>query len=191
MSGRGEVEAFAASLREIALSLAKKRFWTLLRKSMAAHPSDLAGQEAVARAAAAEVARLSEPSARIELNGHSASSLLRAIAEAGNVDPPAFEGLKGRGPDDGLIQISPFVPSDALFAFAWKRKDEDVAFVHGYFNFSAGELMDWLGLRHGKDSPEFQRMASFVTHAQGATPEPSLPPLVEAIVSRLRLSGRR
>ena len=190
MSGHAEVEAFAASLREIALSLSKKRFWTLLRESMA-HPSDAARQEAMARAAAAEVARLSEPSARIELNGHSASSLLRAIAEAGNVDPPAFEGLRGRGPDDGLIQISPFVPADALFAFAWKRKDEEATFVHGYFNFTAGQLMEWLGLRHGKDSPEFQRMASFVAHAQAATPEPSLPPLVDAIVGRLRLSGCR
>ncbi len=126
MSGQAEVEAFAAPLREIALSLAKKRFWTLLREPMA-HPSDVARQEAMARAAAAEVARLNEPSPRIELNGHSASSLVRAIAEAGNVDPPAFEGIRGR---------------------------------------------------------------ARTTASQAATPEPSLPPLVDAMVGQLRLSGR-
>ncbi len=140
------------------------------------------------RAAADEVARLIEPSPRIELNGHSASSLLRALAEAGAVDPPVFEGVRGKGRDGSLVHISPFEPADALFAFAWKEKDGATTFVHGYFYFAGPELLEWVGLRRGRDSISFQRLTTFISHVQGVNPDPSLPPFADAILARLRAS---
>ena len=188
MLTQGEYERFAAELREVTRSLAKKRFWSLLRESIAAHTTDAAKKLSMLRTAADHVAHISEPSPRIELNGHSASSLLRAIAEVGNVPPHAFEGIKGKGPEDSLIHISPFDPREALFAFAWKRGEEDATFVHGYFDRSAHELLEWTQWRHGKESPHHHEMAKYVLNAQAAKPEGSLPPLADAILSRLRLS---
>jgi len=189
MQPNAAFDQFSADLRDVSLSLAKKRFWTLLREQAAAQSArgmDAAGRLAMLRAAADEVVHLTEPSPRIELNGHSASSLLRALAEAAKVDPPAFEGVRGRGPDDRLIQISPFEPVDALFAFACKKRDEETVFVHGYFNFSARELQEWLALRHGRDGASFQRMSAFIAQAQTAAAEASLPHLTDAILARLR-----
>jgi len=182
-------DQFSADLREVSLSLAKKRFWTVLRERAAAQAArgmDAAARLAMLRAAADEVVRLTEPSPRIDLNGHSASSLLRALAEAANVDPLAFEGVRGRGPDDSLIQISPFEPVDALYAFACKKRDEETVFVHGYFNFSARELQEWLALRLGRDAASFHRMTTFIGQVQTATPEASLPHLTDAILARVR-----
>ena len=179
-------DQFCADLRDVSLSLAKKRFWTLLRERAAAQAMEPAARLAMLRAAADEVARLAEPSPRIELNGHSASSLLRALAEAAKVDPPAFEGVRGRGPDDSLVHISPFEPVDALFAFACRKRDEETVFVHGYFNFSARELQEWLALRLGREAAGFQRMSAFIAQAQTAAPEASMPHLADAILARLR-----
>jgi len=89
MSEKTEIDRFAENLRDVTRSLDKKRFWSLVREELAALGPDPAKRRMAMRAAANEVARLSEPSARIELNGHSASSLLRAIAEAADVAPPA------------------------------------------------------------------------------------------------------
>ena len=186
MTAKLELERFAASLRDVSLSLAKRRFWTLMRDSMAADAADSAKRLAVVRAAADEVARLAEPSARIDINGHSASSLLRAIAETGNVAPPAFEGVKGKGPGDSLIAVSPFDPHDALFAFAWKKGDQDPVFVHGYFDRSARELLGWSGRRHGLESAGHQGISKFVASAQGAALDRSVPNFADAILSRLR-----
>ncbi len=186
MQPKGAFDRFSAELREVSLSLAKKRFWTLLREQAAAQGVDSAARLAMLRAAADEVARLTEPSARIDLNGHSASSLLRALAEAAKVDPPAFEGVRGRGPDDSLVHISPFEPTEALFSFACRKKDEETVFVHGYFNFSARGLQEWLALKHGRDAASFQRMSAFIAQAQTAAPEAALPHLADAILARLR-----
>jgi hypothetical protein len=181
-----ELEFFAAGLRDVTLSLTKKRFWTVLREAMAAHGGHSAARGALLRAAADEVAHLTEPSPRIELNGHSASSLLRALAEAGNVDPSAFDGVRGRGQDDSVVHIFPFDPAYGLFAFARKKKDEAATFVYGYLNFTGHRFVEFLGLRHGRDSVSFQRMSAFVSHAQAAPPEPSLPRFSDAILARLR-----
>ena len=59
-------------------------------------------------------------------------------------------------------------------------------FVHGYFNFSARELQEWLALRHGRDGASFQRMSAFIARAQTAAAEASLPHLTDAILARLR-----
>ena len=75
--------------------------------------------------------------------------LLRAIAEAAEVEPPAFGGVEGRGPDGSVIAISPFEPSDALYAFAVRRRGEETTFVHGYFYRTAGEMLERLSQKHG------------------------------------------
>ena len=132
------------------------------------------------------MARLSEPSARIELNGHSASSLLRAIAAAADVEPPAFSGVEGRGPEDSVIAISPFEPSEALYAFAVRRPGEETTFVHGYFYRTASEFLDSLSQKHGPGSFVYQQMAKFVADAERPANDRNLPPLADAIVSRTR-----
>ena len=189
MLAKTELDRFADGLRGVTQSLAKKRFWSLLREQIAAHPGDAAGLQSAMRAAASEVARLSEPSARIELNGQSASSLLRAIAEAGQVEPQVFGGVEGRGPDDSLISVSPFEESEALFAFAFKRRGDEPTFVDGYFYRTARELMDRLSERHGPDSSWRQQMAKFVADAERAATDRPLPLLADAILARTRLSS--
>ena len=186
MSEKTQIDRFAEDLRGVSRSLDKKRFWSLVREEIAALPNDPTRRQMVLRTAADEVARLSEPSARIELNGHSASSLLRAIAEAAAVDPPAFGGVEGRGPDDSVIAISPFEPSEALYAFAFRRPGEETTFVHGYFYRTAHELLEALGQKHGPDSPCYQRMAKFVADAQKAANDKTLPPLADAILARAK-----
>ena len=188
MQSSAVFDQFSADLREVSLSLAKKRFWTLLRERAAAESArgmDATGRLALLRAAADEVVRLIEPSPRIELNGHTASSLLRAIAETAKVDPLTFEGVRGHGPDDSVIQISPFEPVDALYSFACRKKDEETVFVHGYFNFSARELQEWLAQRHGRDAEGFQRMTTFIAQTRISTAEGSLPRLADAILARV------
>ena len=187
MLAKTELDRFNDDLRGVTQSLAKKRFWSLLREQVAAHPRDAAGLQSALRAAANEVARLSEPSARIELNGQSASSLLRAIAEAGQVEPQAFGGVEGRGPDGSLVIVSPFETSEALFAFAFKRRGEEPTFVDGYFYRTGPELMDRLSETHGPDSPWRQQMAQFVADAGRAATDRPLPPLADAIVARTQL----
>ena len=132
------------------------------------------------------MARLSEPSARIELNGCAASSLLRAIAEAAAVDPPAFGGIEGRGPDGGVIAISPDEPSKALHAFAFRRQGEETTFVHGYFYRTAEELLEALGEKHGPDSPCCREMAKFDVDAGRPANDRALPPPADAILARVR-----
>ena len=189
MLAKTELAQFNDALRGVTRSLAKKRFWSLLREQVAAHRRDAAGMQSALRTAANEVARLSEPSTHIELNGRSASSLLRAIAEAGQVEPQDFGGVEGRGPDGSLIIISPFETSEALFAFAFKRRGEEPTFVDGYFYRSGRELMDRLSERHGPDSTWRQQMAQFVADAERAAINRPLPPLADAIVARTRLSS--
>ncbi len=184
MSEKTEIDQFAENLRDVTRSLDKKRFWSLVREEIAALGADRAKRQMAMRAAANEVARLSEPSARIELNGHSASSLLRAIAEAAEVEPPAFGGVEGRGPDDSVIAISPFEPSEALYAFAVRRRGEEPTFVHGYFYRSAKELLECLSQKHGPGSPRYQQMAKFVADAERAANDSNLPPLADAILAR-------
>jgi hypothetical protein len=145
-----EVDRFTASLQEVTRSLAKRHFWGL-RESITKR-SDSSRKVALIRVAANEVARLAEPSPRIDLNGHSASSLLRAIAEAGEVSPPAFEGIQGRGGDGSLITISPFESSDALFAIAYKKAGEGTTFVHSYFYRNAQQLLHSLTSKHAAAS---------------------------------------
>ena len=186
MSEKTEIERFAENLRDVTRSLDKKRFWSLVREELAALGPDPAKRQMAMRAAANEVARLSEPSARIELNGHSASSLLRAIAAAADVEPPAFGGVEGRGPDDSVIAISPFEPSEALYAFAFKRPGEDMTFVHGYFYRTASELLERLSQKHAPGSPCYQQMAKFVADAERAANDRALPPLADAILARTR-----
>ncbi len=186
MSDNPEIDHFADELRDVTRSLDKKRFWSLVREELAALGGDAGRRQKLMLAAANEVARLSEPSARIELNGHSASSLLRAIARAADVEPPAFSGVEGRGPDDSVIAISPFEPSEALYAFAFRRPGEETTFVHGYFYRTAGEFLDALSQRHGPGSPCYQQMAKFVADAERAANDRNLPPLADAIVSRTR-----
>ena len=181
-----ELDHFVAGLHDVTLSLAKKRFWTLLRESMAAHGANAAARQALLKAAADEVARLTDPGPRIELNGHSASSLLRALAEAGKVEPSAFDGVKGKGQDDCVVHISPFDPAYGLFAFACKKKDEAATFLHGYLNFTGQQLLAFLGLTHAGDGVIFQRMSAFVSHVQASAPEASLPRFGDAILARLR-----
>jgi hypothetical protein len=159
-----------------------------MRDFVASHGSDASRRAALVRIAANEVARLAEPSARIELNGHSASSLLRAIAEAGNIAPPALEGTEGRGLDDSLIAISPFEPSEALFAIAYKKAGQETTFVHGYFYRSARQLLESLASRHAPASPCYRQMAKFVDQAESARLDRPLPPLADAILARMRLS---
>ncbi len=184
MSEEAEVDRFVERLRDVTRSLDKKRFWSLVREELAA--LNVNARLRAMRAAAEEVARLSEPSARIELNGHSASSLLRAIAEAAEVDPPALGGVAGRGPDDSVIAISPFEPTQALYAFAFKRRGEQPTFVDGYFYRTAGDLLARLGEKHGPGSPSYQAMVKFVADAERAAKDRSLPPLADAILARAR-----
>jgi hypothetical protein len=186
MSDKTEIDHFAEELRNVTRSLDKKRFWSLVREEIAALGGDRAKRQMVMRTAADEVARLSEPSARIELNGHSASSLLRAIAEAAEVDPPAFGGVEGRGPDNSVIAISPFEPSEALYAFAVRRRGEETTFVDGYFYRTASELLERLSQKHGPGSPCCQQMAKFVADAERAANDMSLPPLADAILARAK-----
>jgi hypothetical protein len=186
MSDRTEIDHFAKELRDVTRSLDKKRFWSLVREEIAALRGDPARRQMAMRTAADEVARLSEPSAHIELNGHSASSLLRAIAAAADVAPPDFGGVEGRGPDDSVIAISPFEPSEALYAFAFTRRGEKTTFVDGYFYRTAGELLERLGQKHGPGSPCYQQMAKFVADAERAANDSSLPPLADAILARTR-----
>ena len=186
MSDKAEIDHFARELRDVTRSLDKKRFWSLVREEIAALGGDASARRMAIRAAADEVARLSQPSAQIELNGHSASSLLRAIAEAADIDPVSFAGVEGRGPDGSVIAVSPFEPSQALYAFAVRRPGEETTFVHGYFNRTAGELLDSLSQRHGPGSACFQPMAKFVAEAQRAANDQSLPPLADAILARTR-----
>src|ERR1700693_5793785 len=115
-----------------------------------------------------ESALLAEPSPRIDLNGHSASSLLRAIAEAGDVAQPTFEGIQGRGLDGSLIAISPFEPREMLFAIAYQKDGQGTTFVHGYFYRNAQQLLRSLTLRHAPASASYMRMAQFVAQAEGA-----------------------
>ena len=184
MSDNTEINAFSANLRGVTRSLDKKRFWTLVREELAALGPDGARRKMAIRAAADEAARLVEPSAQIELNGHAASTLLRAIAAAAQVDPPAFGGLEGRGPDDSVIAISPYEPTDALYAFAVRRKGEATTFVDGYFYRSASELLAHLGQKHAPGSAAYQQMAKFVADAERAANDRELPPLADAIVAR-------
>jgi len=186
MSGEVETDRFAERLRDVTRSLDKKRFWSLVREELAALSVHSGQRQTIMRAAANEVARLSEPSARIELNGHSASSLLRAIAAAAEVDPPAFAGVEGRGPDDSVIAISPFEPSEALYAFAFKRRGEEMTFVDGYFYRTAKELLERLSQKHGPGSPSYQQMAKFVADAERAANDRNLPLLADAIVARTK-----
>ena len=153
MSAELELDRFAANLQEVTRSLAKKHFWGLMWDSVAPHRKDVSRKSAMVRIAANEVARLAEPSSRIELNGHSASSLLRAMAETGDILPTDFEGIIGRGPDQSLIVIWPFEPSEALLAIGYKKADEKTTFVHGYFYRSADRLLGSLASRHGAASP--------------------------------------
>ena len=189
MLAQTELDRFNDALRGVTQSLAKKRFWSLLREQVAAHRRDAAGMQSALRAAANEVARLSEPSTHIEMNARSASSLLRAIAEAGQVEPQDFGGVEGRGRDGSLIIISPFETSEALFAFAFKRRGEEPTFVDGHFYRTGQELMDRLSERHGPDSTWRQQMAQFVADAERAAINRPLPPLADAIVARTRLSS--
>jgi hypothetical protein len=161
-----EVDRFTASLQEVTRSLAKRHFWGL-RESITKR-SDSSRKVALIRVAANEVARLAEPSPRIDLNGHSASSLLRAIAEAGDVAPPTFEGIQGRGLDGSLIAISPFEPREMLFAIAYQKDGQGTTFVHGYFYRNAQQLLRSLTLRHAPASASYMRMAQFVAQAEGA-----------------------
>ena len=151
MPVEAELDRFTASLQEVTRSLAKRHFWGLLRESIT-KTSDLSRKAALIRVAVNEVARLVEPSPRIDLNGHSASSLLRAIAEAGDVAPPTFEGIQGRGLDGSLIAISPFEPSEALFAIAYKKDGQETTFVHGYFYRNAQQLLHSLTSKHAAAS---------------------------------------
>jgi hypothetical protein len=73
---------------------------------------------------------------------------LRAIAEAGEVSPPAFEGIQGRGGDESLVTISPFESSDALFALAYNKAGEGTTFVRGYFYRNAQQLLHSLTSKH-------------------------------------------
>lgn len=186
MSEKTEIDRFAEELRSVTRSLDKKRFWSLVRQEIAALGADAARRQMAMRTAADEVARLSEPSARIELNGHAASSLLRAIAEAAHVEPPDFGGVEGRGPDESVIAISPFEPSEALYAFAFRRRGEKTTFVDGYFYRTAGELLERLSQKHGPDSPCYHQMAKFVADAERGANDPSLPPLADAILARAK-----
>lgn len=189
MSQKPDLDRFAEHLRDVTRSLDKKRFWTLVREEMAALGRDAAKRRMAVRAAADEVARLSEPSDRIELNGCSASTLLRAIAEAAEVEPPAFGGVEGRGPDGSVIAISPFEPSDALYAFAVRRRGEETTFVHGYFYRTAGEMLERLSQKHGPGSPSYRQMAKFVADAERAANDRDLPPLADAILARVGGAG--
>lgn len=184
MSDRTEIDHFAEELREVSRSLDKKRFWSLVWEEIAALQGDPAMRQMAMRTAADEVARACR--ARIELNGHSASSLLRAIAAAADVAPPDFGGVEGRGPDDSVIAISPFEPSEALYAFAFTRRGEKTTFVDGFFYRTAGELLERLSEKHGPGSPCYQQMAKFVADAERAANDSSLPPLADAIVARTR-----
>ncbi len=186
MSDKTKTERFAGKLRDVSRSLDKKRFWSLVRQEIAALGADAASRQMAMRTAAEEVARLSEPSARIELNGHAASSLLRAIAEAAHLEPPDFNGVEGRGPDESVIAISPFEPSDGLYAFAFSRRGERTTFVDGYFYRSAGELLERLSQKHSPNSPCYRQMAKFVADAERGANDPSLPPLADAILARTR-----
>jgi hypothetical protein len=186
MSGNVEIDHFAKELRDVTRSLDKKRFWSLVREELAALGGDAGRRQKIMLTAANEVARLSEPSAQIEFNGHSASSLLRAIAEGARIEPPAFGGVEGRGPNDSVIAISPFEPSEALYAFAVRRPGEATTFVHGYFYRTGSEFLSSLSQRHGPGSPCYQQMAKFVGDAQRSANNRNLPPLADAIVSRTR-----
>jgi hypothetical protein len=190
LSVEAELDRFTANLQEVTRSLAKTHFWGLLRESITER-SDSSRKVALIRVAANEVARLAEPSPRIDLNGHSASSLLRAIAEAGDVAPPTFEGIQGRGLDGSLIAISPFEPSEALFAFAYKKDGQGTTFVHGYFYRNAQQLLQSLTLRHAPASASYMKMAQFVAQAEGAAPDRPYPPLADAILARMGLSSAR
>jgi hypothetical protein len=146
LSAEAELERFPASLQDVTRSLAKRHSWGLLRECVSRHRSDSSRKAGLIRVAA------NEPSPHIELNGHSASSLLRAIAEAGEVSPPAFEGIQGRGGDESLITISPFESSDALFALAYKKAGEGTTFVHGYIYRNAQQLLHSLTSKHAAAS---------------------------------------
>ena len=190
MSVEAELDRFTASLQEVTRSLAKRHFWGLLRVSVTKR-SDSSRKASLIRVAANEVARLAEPSPRIDLNGHSASSLLRAIAEAGDVAPPTFEGIQGRGLDGSLIAISPFEPSEMLFAIAYKKDGQGTTFVHGYFYRNAQQLLQSLTLRYAPASAFYVKMAQFVAQAEGAALDRPYPPLADAILARMGLSSAR
>jgi hypothetical protein len=190
LSREAELDRFAASLQEVTRSLAKRHFWGLLRESVT-NRSDSSSKAALIWIAANEVARLAEPSPRIELNGHSASSLLRAIAEAGGVVPPTFEGIQGRGLDGSLIAISPFEPSEALFAIGYKNDGQETTFVHGYFYRNAQQLLQSLILRHAPSSASYMKMSQFVAQVESAALDRPYPPLADAILARMGLSSVR
>jgi hypothetical protein len=190
LSVEAELDRFIASLQEVTRSLARRHFWGLLRESIT-KTSDLSRKAALIRVAVNEVARLVEPSPRIDLNGHSASSLLRAIAEAGTVAPPNFEGIQGRGLDGSLIAISPFEPGQALFAIAYKKDGQGTTFVHGYSYRNAQQLLQSLTLRHSPASASYMKMAQFVAQAEGAALDRPYPPLADAILAHMGLSSAR
>jgi hypothetical protein len=189
MSNKTEVEQFADGLRDVTRSLGKKRYWSLVRAEIAALAGNEARRQLALRAAATEVQRLSEPSARIELNGHSASSLLRDIAEAAEVEPPAFAGVEGRGPDDSVVSISPYLPEDALYAFAVRRPGQEAMFVDGYFYRTASGFLAELSQRRERGDPNSERMAKFVADAGRAANDARLPSLADAILARARKSA--
>ena len=189
MSGKTQIEQFAEDLRDVTRSLGKKRYWSLVRAEMAGIAGDAASRQLALRAAASEVARLSEPSARIELNGHSASSLLRAIAEAAEVAPPAFEGVEGRSPDGAVVAISPFRVEDGLYAFAVRRRGQEATFVDGYFNRTAEDFLAGLEQRREAEALRAEQMAKFVADAGRGADDADLPSLADAILARTRRSA--
>ena len=185
MSDNPEIDHFADELRDVTRSLDKKRFWSLVREELAALGGDAGRRQKLMLAAANEVARLSDP-ARASSSTAIRRVLFCARSPAADVEPPAFSGVEGRGPDDSVIAISPFEPSEALYAFAFRRPGEETTFVHGYFYRTAGEFLDALSQRHGPGSPCYQQMAKFVADAERAANDRNLPPLADAIVSRTR-----
>ncbi len=191
MSKRTEIELFAEGLRDVTRSLGKKRYWSLVRAELAAIAGNEARRLIALRVAASEVQRLAQPSARIELNGHSASSLLRAIAEAAEVAPPAFAGVEGRGPDDSIVSISPYLPEAALYAFAVRRPGQEAMFVDGYFYRTANGFLAQLGQRRERGDPNSEQMMKFVADAGRAAKDASLPSLADAILARATTRARK
>ena len=186
-----QAKEFAQRLRDVTRSLGKKRYWSLVRAEIAALSGNDARRQLALRMAAAEVQRLSEPSARIELNGHSASSLLRAIAEAAELHPSAFAGVEGRGQGGGIVSISPYLPGDALYAFAVKRPGREPMFVDGYFYRTANGFLAEFSHRRERADPNSDEMAKFVAGAGQAANDAILPSLAEAILARATTRARK
>jgi hypothetical protein len=185
-----EVDRFTASLQEVTRSLAKRHFWGLLQESITKR-SDSSRKVALIRVAANEVARLAEPSPRIDLNGHSASSHFARDRGGRRRRPATFEGIQGRGLDGSLIAISPFEPREMLFAIAYQKDGQGTTFVHGYFYRNAQQLLQSLTLRHAPGSAYYMEMAQFVAQAEGAALDRPYPPLADAILARMGLSSAR